>query len=169
MYNCIRRGDWYNYADIFIKSILNLPPGGVLTSFTPCVRLCYNVLFLFAFFFSQTDWKRERERKDAGFHLLVDYKHIYGTTFTAHLTGILQMVIHSWNVIFFGEGISLMQFFHAFICLGGAGSCIKMCMYNVYTPLILRYHFDAIFPCIHSPSLPWASVFSYTHINKITA
>ena len=117
------------------------PPGGFLPPLPPV----YVSVIMFCSsspFFSLRRIGRERERKDAGFHLLVDCKHNYGTTFTANLTGILQMVIHSWNVILFGEGISLMQFFHAFICLGGgAGSCIKMCMNNVYTPLILRYPF----------------------------
>ena len=54
------------------NQFLICPPGD-LTSFTPppCVRLCYNVLFLFAFFFL-SDGLEERERIDAGFHLLVD-------------------------------------------------------------------------------------------------
>ena len=42
----------------------------------------------------------------------------------------------------------------AYVTRSGISTAVPPLMYYVYTPLILRYHFDAIFPCIHSPSLP---------------
>ena len=142
------------------------PGGGPYLLYPPLVYVSVIMFCSSSPFFSLRRIGRERERIDAGFHLLVDYKHNYGTTFTANLTGILQMVIHSWNVIFFGEGISLMQFFHAFICLGGGGELHK----NVYVQCI--YTSDSEIPFFAPPPPPLCHepcVLSYMHINKIIA